>query len=227
MRRCLLALAAVTLALPAAARAQNIADYDYTNLEFRGAGAGVGFIWPTKVTSTPVYFLRTDLGFLGPGVRIAPSLSYWRSDMKLSELDKLASRVNSLQALRDRGITLTGRDLGPVRWAEVALDVDGEYVVTTPGGILTYGGLGLGVHALRGSGSSIDDTFVQDLLNTLSPALTALGGAEYRIGSSARVFAEARLTAAGDVNYAAIRFGGMYMLPGRHAAVRGTAGGAH
>src|SRR5512146_3529256 len=91
-RRLLLAaaLALASALAPRPAAAQTLADYDYTNLGFRGAGLTLGYIWPTKVASTPVYGVRADLGYLGPGVRIAPTLYYWSPDMRPGELDMLA-----------------------------------------------------------------------------------------------------------------------------------------
>ena len=68
MRATLLLVLAFGVAAPAAA--QDLADYDYENLSFRGIGFDWGFIWPTKVTSTATYSVRADLGFLGPSVRL-------------------------------------------------------------------------------------------------------------------------------------------------------------
>ncbi len=212
----LLGLAPVAPGAPfARAAAQTLADYDYTNLGFRGAGVSLGYIWPTKVRATPTYGLRLDLGYLGPGVRIAPSLTYWSSEMRRGELDKLATRINALPALQKAGVTLTGADLGPVKWSDLALDVDGEWVVTTPGGLLTYAGLGAGLHALSGRGSAIQGTFVEDLLDTIAPALTGLAGLEFRLGERFRAFGELRLTAMGDIQYGGLRAGGVLMVPGR------------
>src|SRR5437868_5245249 len=59
------------------AEAQTLADYDYENLTFRGIGVDYGLIWPSKVDRTGAYSLRLDLGFLGPGVRVSPSVTYW------------------------------------------------------------------------------------------------------------------------------------------------------
>lgn len=208
-------LVGLALVAPAAARAQTLADYDYTNLGFRGAGLTLGYILPTKVAATPTIGLRIDLGYLGPGVRIAPSLTYWSSQMRSGELDKLAGRINALPALKQAGVTLAGADLGPVRWSDLALDVDGEWVVTTPGGLLTYAGAGVGLHALRGRGGAIQGTFVQDLLNTIAPALTGLAGVEYRLNDRLRAFGEIRLTGMADLQYAGLRIGGALMVPGR------------
>ncbi len=206
-------VAFLAAATPQVVRAQSLADYDYTNLAFRGAGLTYGYIWPTKVASTPVYGLRLDLGYLGPGLRIAPTLYYWSSDMRPGELDKLATRINALPALQKANVTLTGRDLGPVRWSDLALDIDGEWVVTTPVGVMTYAGVGLGLHALSGRGGAIENTFVEDLLDTIAPALTGLAGVEYKVNDRFRAFGELRLTGMGDLQYGGLRLGGALMVP--------------
>jgi len=102
IRRWTLALLAA-MALPTAGRAQALADYDYENLSFQGFGFDLGYIWPNKVEPTVQYGLRFDLGFLGPGVRIVPSVSYWSSELKASELGRLADQFNRLPALQERG----------------------------------------------------------------------------------------------------------------------------
>ncbi len=141
--------------------------------------------------------------------------------MRSGELDKLAQRINALPALQKANVTLTGADLGPVKWSDLALDVDGEWVVTTPSGLLTYAGVGAGLHALSGRGSAIQGTFVQDLLDSISPAVTGLAGLEFRLGDRFRAFGELRLTAMGDIQYGGVRVGGALMMPGRHTG--GTA----
>ena len=208
-------LAAFTLAAAGGAGAQELADYDYTNLSFQGAGLSWGYVWPTKVKATGVYSARVDLGYLGPNLRIVPNLSYWRSTMRQGELDSFAARINAIPSLRNQGATLTGADLAPVHWSDVALEVDGQWVAKTPTGVLAYVGLGLGVHALHGSGAAIEDTFIQDLLNTVTPALTGLGGLEYGVADRVRIFGEARLTAMGDIQYGALRAGATLMFPGQ------------
>ncbi len=214
IRRGLALTALLLVARAGAGRAQGLADYDYANLGFRGMGASWGYIWPTKVQATPLYSLRLDLGYLGPGVRIAPTLSYWSSQLRMSELDRLAASINALGPLRTAGVTVTGHDLAPVRWSDLALDIDGEWVARTPSGFLAYGGLGLGLHALNGRGDAIDNTFVQDLLDTIAPAITGLAGLESPLGPRFRIFGELRLTAMGDIQYGGVRVGGALMVPG-------------
>ena len=89
-------------------------------------------------------------------------------------------------------------------------------------GVLTYAGVGLGLHALSGRGGAIQGTFVQDLLDTFAPAVTGLAGLEYRLDQRFRVFAEMRLTAMGNIQYGGLRLGGALMVPGHGPAQPGT-----
>ena len=65
--------------------AQDLADYDYENLSFRGIGLEWGYMVPTRVESTQSMGIRVDLGYLGPGLRIVPGVSYWSSPLEKSE----------------------------------------------------------------------------------------------------------------------------------------------
>ncbi len=206
----LLALAAA----PIPASAQSLADYDYENLSFRGVGLDWGLVWPNKVDVTDAWGLRIDLGFLGPAVRIVPSVTYWSGDMKRSELQRLATTLNRLPALADRGVTITPADLGRVEWGDLAFSIDAQGVFTVANTVITYGGVGAGLHALNGSGGSIDDTFVEDLLDTVAAGFAFMAGAEIEPIRYLRVYGEARYSLTSDVRYPQFRVGGMFMFPG-------------
>ncbi|MGH7465060.1 MAG: hypothetical protein ACREK1_07785, partial [Longimicrobiales bacterium] len=105
MRRALVQMlpACILLLSAGSVYAQELADYDYEHLTFRGIGFDYGYIWPSKVEATPIYSVRLDLGFLGPAVRIAPAISYWSSEFRAAELDRLADRLNNLPPLQEQG----------------------------------------------------------------------------------------------------------------------------
>ncbi|NLG63944.1 MAG: hypothetical protein GX539_17020 [Candidatus Cloacimonetes bacterium] len=208
-----------------AAQAQTLADYDYENLTFRGFGFDYGYIWPNKVESTDQYSVRLDLGFLGPAVRIATTLSYWSSAFKEPELQRLADRLEQLPALQEQGVDLSAADLGRVRWSDVSATVDAHMVWTVPGNIITYLGAGLGIHALNGRGTSIEDTFVEDLLDSISPAIAFSAGAEYQLVERIRLYGEGRYTLLSDIHYPGLRAGVSIMLPQRPASAGTTGGG--
>ncbi len=219
MKRSWTVAASVLLMLaPAAVQAQTLEDYDYENLSFRGVGLDVGYIWPTKVAATPSYGIRVDLGYLGPGLRVVPSLTYWSSELKRAELDRLAEQLSSLPTLRNRGIVVSGSDLGAVDWSGLALGLDGQYVWVMPGGFLTYLGAGFSAHMLNARGEGIKNTFVEDALDALSAGLTGLAGIEVEPLRQLRIFGEVRYTVLSDLRYPGLRFGASFMLPGAAGA---------
>jgi hypothetical protein len=208
----------LALLLPAAAAAQRIEDYDYENLSFRGIGLDWGYIWPSKVNSTPTYSLRIDLGFLGPAVRIVPTLTYWSSSLERSELDRLGDRLEQLPPLQSGGVQIDADDLGEVDWSNLTIGLDAHVVWTAPLDIITYVGTGLGLHALNGRGDVIDDTFIEDLLDSTIAGLAFMGGVELQPVPRLRLYGEARYTLASDIHYPGFRVGAALMLPGQPAA---------
>ena len=213
----LLTVLALALLLARGAAAQELADYDYENLTFRGIGLDYGWIWPSKVEPTQQYALRLDLGFLGPAVRIAPSIAYWRSHLQTAELDRLADRLNRLPPLQEQGVEISAQDLGRVEWSDLALSIDAHVVWTAPLDIITFLGLGASLHALNGRGDAIADTFVEDLLDSTTAGVAVMGGAEFQLLPRVRVYGEARYTFVSDVRYPGIRVGASVMLPPRNA----------
>ena len=213
LRRWLLALCVWGAALPAWASAQSLEDYDYENLAPQGIGLNLGYIWPSKVEPTAVYGVRLDLGYLGPGVRVQPSVSFWSSTLRTGELDRLAGRLNRLPPLQESGETVSGHELGPIDWSDLALELEAHYVWIAPVGLMPYLGLGAGLHLLNGSGPAINDTFIEDLLDTVTAGVTALAGVEFQVSGPFRVHAEARYTLLSDIHYPGLAFGGSFSFP--------------
>jgi len=212
----LLTLAAVcALLLPAEGQAQDLADYDYENLTFRGVGFDWGYIWPDRVSPTPMLSLRLDLGFLGPAVRIVPTMSYWTSSFRAAELDRLADRLSQLPALQARELVLTGADLGPIEWSDLSFSVDTHVVWTAPLDIITFVGASVGLHAMNGRGMAIEDTFIEGMLDSMSAGVGVMAGLEIQPMPLLRVYGEARYTMVSDVRYPGLRVGAALMLPPR------------
>lgn len=205
----------IALALPTAAMGQGLASYDYENLTFRGIGVDWGRIWPNKTDATSLYSMRVDLGFLGPAVRIVPGVHYWSSNLKRSEVERLADRLSGLPALSDRGITIEADDLGEVEWSTLTAGIDAHVVWTAPYRIFTFVGIGVGLHAMNGKGPSIEDTFIEDLLDTLTAGFAFMAGLEYEPLPILRLYGEGRYTVQSEIRYPGIRFGAALMVPQR------------
>lgn len=212
--------AALGLALASAAEAQARLPYDYRNLSFRGAGAEVGWIVPTRTESTVLVGARADLGWLGPAVRIVPRMTFWASEMDAGEVRRLADQ---LETVCDRQTDCPAFDLGEIRVSDLAIGLDGHYVWETALGIDTYAGVGGGLHLLNGSGEAIDDTFVEDLLDAIAPGVDLVVGAELPMGPL-RIFGEARGVLTSDTRYVGVSVGGM--IDFGVGAPRPAAGGA-
>jgi len=202
-------MAAALLAAPA--RAQDLADFDYENLRFRGFAPEWGYLWPTRVEPAQSWGVRLDLGYLGPGLRIVPSVTYWKSTFRTAEVRELEERVASLISTQTDEPPPTV-DLGVIDWSDVALAVDAQLVWRVPYGVLTFAGLGAAAHMLDGSGTAVDDTFVEDLLDSVTAGFNVHAGVEYPVARSFRLYGQARWEVMGDLRYSQIRLGGQIMI---------------
>jgi opacity protein-like surface antigen len=222
MRYAKLLIAMLMVCAPAVstAGAQTLADYDYDNLAFRGIGFDYGYIWPSKVTSTPTYTVRLDLGFLGPGVRVTPNVSYWTSDVRATELDRMAGQINRLPTLIAEGVTVTADELGEITWSNLSIGFDVQMLWTTAVGLMTYVGAGAAIHALNGHGDFIENTFVEDLLDSTGGGVAVMAGLEFQPAPRLRFYGEARYTLVTDIRYPGVRLGASLMLPAREAGAQ-------
>jgi len=204
------ALASLQATAPAAS-GQDLADFDYENLSLRGLAPEWGYLWPTRVEATQSWGVRLDLGYLGPGLRVVPSVGYWTSTFKAAEVAELEDRVASL--IEDQTGGFPPRvDLGVIDWSDVNVSVDGQLVWRVPYGVLTFVGMGAGVHMLNGSGTAIDGTFVEDLLDSVTAGFNLHAGLEYPVVSRFRLYGQGRYEVMGDLQYAQVRFGGQFMF---------------
>lgn len=206
----------------AAAAAQGLAEYDYENLSFRGVGVHAGYNWADKVQGTATFGFRVDLGYLGPGVRIVPTLNYWSSDLEESELVELAAQISALPSIAEAGIVVTADELGGIEWSDFAFGLDAQYVWATPSPLLAYLGVGVGLHSLNGKGAAIDGTFIEDLLDSFAAGISPLGGLEYALEERLRVYGEARWNLLSDLNFGGFALGVQFMFGERDPGVIGA-----
>ena len=188
----------------------DLADYDYENLEFRGIGVDVGRMWPSNLDMTTPIRLRVDLGYLGPGLRIVPSITWWASDVEEGEISAFEEQLEERNRL-PRGSV----ELGAIELSDFAVQVDAHFVWTTPIDLLVYLGAGAGLHMMNAQGADIDDTFIEDLFASVLPGMTALVGLEYSLVDRVRVYGEAHYTIVSDILSPGVRVGAAIMLPTR------------
>lgn len=207
--RIALASAALSLATPIAA--QSLEGYDYRDLRFRAIGPEIGWVVPTEVEPTASYGIRADMGYVGPAVRIVPSMRYWSSRLSQVELDRVADQIVSI-CERQGNADCPVLDLGEVERSDLELSADAHAVLEANRSLSLYAGAGLSLHLFNGRGELIDDTFVEDLLDTAAPGLNLIVGAFAPIGRLS-LFTEGRLIVTSDIQYANLLVGTSWTLP--------------
>src|SRR5690606_19308756 len=207
----LFALLPLLLSLPLLA--QDLSQYDYEDLEFRGIGADGGMVWPARVESANYYGIRVDLGFVGARVRVVPVARFWSSRLVDDEVDRLAEQIILVCERQGNQACPDQLDLGEVRLSDLELAADAHYMIMPGARIAPFIGGGLALHLLNGRGDFVDGTFVEDLLDTVTPGLSAVAGVDLRLISSIDLIAEARFVLANDVRYAGVGIGASWTLP--------------
>jgi opacity protein-like surface antigen len=201
--------AALVLALPA--RAQDAADYDYENLVLSGVGVHVSEIFPSRSEPALALNVRVDLGLLGPNVRITPGLTFWSTQLRDSEVERMEDRIEA--SCENGGVSCPGVELGEVEISDFSLDVDAHFLWATDYAIEPYAGAGVSLHLLNGRGDFIEDTFVEELLDAIAPGFNLVGGLEFPITQSLRVLGEARGVLTGNIRYISVGVGGAWRFP--------------
>ena len=192
---------------PCEARAQDLADYDYENLSFRGISFDVGYLYADNVEDTRTLSVRFDLGFLGPGFRIMPGVTYWESTLDRIEVERFEARLGTLTANQGGTIPTGGFNLGDIDRKDIILGLDGHYVWAVPLNLFFSTGVGLSAHFLNGSGPAVDDTFVEDLLDSVSAGFNLHAALEFPIADRVRIHGGSKVEILGDLNYVEFRAG--------------------
>ena len=201
------AVVVLTSVAPCESRAQDLAEYDYENLSFRGISFDVGYLYADNVEDTETLGVRFDLGYLGPGFRLMPGVTYWESTMVQTEVGEFEDRLNTLTQAQGGTVPPGGFDLGVINRSDVVVSLDGEYVWTVPYNLFFSTGVGLSAHFLNGSGPGIDETFVEDLLDSVSAGFNLHAGLEFPMADRIRIHIGSKVELLGDLNYAEFRAG--------------------
>jgi hypothetical protein len=197
------------LTVPSALVGQDIADIDYEHLSFRGFGFDWGYMYPDRVEPTPTYAFRFDLGYAGPGLRIVPSISYWKSQFEAAEIAEFTNRIETL--VEDQTGQATTLDLGIIEYSDIAIGIDGHVVWELPLDLLTFGGLGATAHILNGDGAVINGTFIEDSLDSITAGFNLHMGAEYPVSNSFRLYTVGRYEVMPDLRYFRVQVGWQIM----------------
>ena len=187
-------------------KGQELADYDYEKLAFRGISVEYGNILFKTYEETEVYSVKLDLGFLGPGVRMATRASYWSSEMVPEELVSFESSLNTMILAQGGVLPGNGLEIGSIKRDDMSVSVEADYVWRIPLGMLLSTGRGASAHFVNGTTQIPDDTFLNGLLDSFTAGFNVHSGLEYLVTDRIRLYGDSRIGLAGNVRF--FQFGG-------------------
>ena len=181
-RLCMLASALVAVLCGTAEAQRPLDRFSYDNLGFHGFWPEIGILTSDRLEGTVSYGARLDLGQFAPRLRMLLGVSYFRSDFKSKEIAEFETALEDVVDDPTGDFTI---DLGDVRWSDLALELDLQYILTPmTSRYLPYLGLGLGMHLRNGSGDAINGTFVEDALDMLGAGVSATAGMDIKLGQA-------------------------------------------
>lgn len=179
LRRALLILPLLALAPRVGAAQQPLDRFTYDNLRFTGIWPEVGILTSNRLKGTVSYGLRVDVGQFAPRLRVLVGGSYFRSDFKAAEINGFEAALRNVVTDPTNDFSI---DLGDIRWSDLELDLDLQYMLTTTTSYRPYIGAGAGMHLRNGSGKAINGTFVEDALDMLGGGLSVTAGVDVVLG---------------------------------------------
>jgi hypothetical protein len=199
-------------ATPVAAPAQAVLNqFSYDELRPSALQIDVGLLGASQLQGTFVGGLRLDYGYIAPRVRLLLGVSYFRSQLDRETRDRFVQRLRSLINDPTNDYTI---DIGRIFWGHIVADMDFQYAIPQGPSVVTYLGGGVGVHLRNGSGTAIDDTFIEDALDQIAAAANVSIGVEIALASRWRATVETRGVISTGLSTASMRAGIMYRWAG-------------
>lgn len=202
-------LIAVLLSVPRLLSAQAFLEqFSYEGLGLAGIGVEVGGVASDRLTTEWSVGLRVDYGMFAPRIRLMFGASYFKGDLGQDEIDEFERRLEGV--VRDP----TGDaviDVGQITWANLETTLDLQYLFPK-GSYTTYVGVGLGIHVRNGSGVAIEDTFVEDALDTVAAGVNGTLGIQIVVTDQVHFTTEVRAGLSGELRQVSARAGFMYRL---------------
>ena len=180
----------LTAILPTVGHAQAVLNqFSYDNLRPSAIQFDIGLLSASQLSGSAVGGMRLDYGYIAPKIRVLLGASYFKGQLDRDTRNRFEER------LRNFVIDPSGDDtirVGRIYWSTVVIDLDLQYAIPQGRRVTTYLGLGVGVQMRNGSGTLIDDTFVEDALDQLAAAGNVSLSVETMLAGNLRWVVDAR-----------------------------------
>lgn len=197
------------LAAPTAHGQGYLDQFSYEGLRLSGIGADFGGVLSNSITTEPIGGVRVDLGTIAPRLRVVGGGSYFKGDFKPERIAEFEQRLE--EVLVD--CACDSLSIGTITQANFELYLALQYLLPSLGRVQPYAGAGFSAHIRDGDGAVIDDTFVEDALDTVAAGVDGSAGLEVAVAQRLSIVAEVRGVLTSEVQSLSARGGLMIRLP--------------
>lgn len=204
-------LAALLLVVAQPAAAQGFLEqFSYEGLRLSGVGVELGVMASDRLTRGLSPAVRVDYGIVAPNVRVLLGVAYSRGDFNAEEIAAFEAQLRRIVDDPTGDFTI---GVGRITLSDVQADLSLQYLFDADARLTTYLGGGVAVHIRNGTGDAIDDTFVEDALDTIAAGLVASLGAQFALTPGLHLTADFRGGLTSELRTASARGGVMIRLP--------------
>jgi hypothetical protein len=183
-------------------------QFSYEGLRLSGIGFEFGGVVSDRLTREVTGAVRIDYGRIAPNVRVLFGVSYFRGEFNETEIREFALGIQRVVAPPISSII----DIGTISWSDVEADLDLQYMLEAGPRVTNYLGIGFAAHIRNGTGTVIDDTFVEDALDTIDAGLNLSVGTMVELVPKIHFTLDVRGGLASELRTATARAGLMYRI---------------
>jgi hypothetical protein len=199
------------LVCPQVAVAQSFLEqFSYDGLRFTGIGFEFGGVTSDRLTRGLTGAVRIDYGRIAPKVRVLLGVSYFKGEFNAVEINEFAMGIGRVVNPAMSSLI----DIGTITWSDIEADIDLQYMLEAGRRVTNYVGVGFAAHVRNGTGTVIDDTFVEDALDTIDAGLNLSLGTAIELMPEIHFTLDFRGGLASELRTATARAGLMYRVAG-------------
>ncbi len=209
-----LLIATVLLHTAGSATAQSFLEqFSYEGLRFSGIGFDIGPVGSDRLTTEVSGGVRLDYGMIAPRVRVMFGANYFKGELSQGEILEFEDQLRQIVQDPTGDATV---DVGEITWSNLEATLDLQYLFPSGPRVLTYIGLGIGAHLRNGSGAAIENTFVEDALDTIAASADLTLGMDFALSDNILFTTDVRGTLSSELIMASVRVGFMYRILGNN-----------
>ena len=206
-------LTAIALLSPVPLGAQEFLEqFSYEGLGLSGIGFTVGRVASDRLTAEWSGGVLIDYGMIAPRVRVMLGANYFKGELAAEEIVEFETSLRNVVQDPTGDAVI---DVGRISWANLEATLDLQYLLPAGDRLTTYLGFGFGIHVRDGSGAAIENTFVEDALDTVAAGANLSFGAEVILSDRIHFTTDVRGGWSSELLLSSARAGLLYrILPG-------------